>query len=146
MHEFYLRLMNDLQFPREFNTKTARASKEENDMIFFKIEDEILREKLVNINLLIDKIKALKLTPSIPFMLDYPSSSPIPVVDSDFLVEEIDTFLVPEDSIPPGIGTIDVSQNVEDDDLLIGGFAFVIPTFLRIVPTCGFSFILSTGS
>ncbi|GJS35307.1 hypothetical protein Tco_0533689 [Tanacetum coccineum] len=62
-----------------------------------QIEDEILREKLLIVNLLIDKIEALKLTPSIPFMLEYPSSSPIPVV------EEVDTFLVLEDSIPPGI-------------------------------------------
>ncbi|GJU87541.1 hypothetical protein Tco_1295087 [Tanacetum coccineum] len=75
----------------------------ENDNDILQIEDEILREKLLNVNLLIDKIEALKLTPSIPFVLEYPSSSPIPVVDSDFLVEEVDTFLVPEDSIPPGI-------------------------------------------
>ncbi|GKD97571.1 hypothetical protein Tco_1381468, partial [Tanacetum coccineum] len=46
---------------------------------------------------------ALNLTPSIPFVLEYPSSSPILVVDSDFLIEEVDTFLVSEDSIPPGI-------------------------------------------
>ncbi|GKF43472.1 hypothetical protein Tco_0130024 [Tanacetum coccineum] len=68
-----------------------------------QIEDEILCEKLLNINLLIDKIEALNLTPSTPFVLKYPSSSPIPVVDSDFLIEEVDTFLVSEDSIPPGI-------------------------------------------
>ncbi|GJU49569.1 hypothetical protein Tco_1219124 [Tanacetum coccineum] len=35
--------------------------------------------------------------------LENPSSSPIPVVDSDFLVEEVDTFPVSEDSIPPSI-------------------------------------------
>ncbi|GKD31822.1 hypothetical protein Tco_1242600, partial [Tanacetum coccineum] len=64
---------------------------------------KILREKLLNVNLLVDKIEALKLTPFIPFVLENPSSSPIPVVDSDFLVEEVHTFLVPEDSIPPGI-------------------------------------------
>ncbi|GJU65240.1 hypothetical protein Tco_1247075 [Tanacetum coccineum] len=75
----------------------------ENDNDILQIEDEILREKLLNVNLLVDKIEALKLTPSIPFVLENPSSSPIPVVDSDFLVEEVDTFLVPEDSIPPGI-------------------------------------------
>ncbi|GJT06899.1 hypothetical protein Tco_0841361 [Tanacetum coccineum] len=67
------------------------------------IEDNILREKLLNVNLLIDKIEVLNLTPSTPFVLKNPSSSPIPVVDSDFLVEEVDTFLVPEDSIPPSI-------------------------------------------
>ncbi|GKC51143.1 hypothetical protein Tco_1073888, partial [Tanacetum coccineum] len=70
-----------------------------NDEIL-QIEDEILREKLLNVNLLFDKIKALKLT---PFTLENPSSSPIPVVDSEFLIEEVDTFLVSEDSIPPGI-------------------------------------------
>ncbi|GJW23615.1 hypothetical protein Tco_0034237 [Tanacetum coccineum] len=48
-------------------------------------------------------IEALNLTPSIPFVLEYLSSFPIPVVDSDFLIEEVDTFLVSEDSIPPGI-------------------------------------------
>ncbi|GKE64751.1 hypothetical protein Tco_1518912 [Tanacetum coccineum] len=67
------------------------------------VEDEILHEKLLNVNLLVDKIEALKLTPSIPFMLENPSFSPIPVVDNDFLIEEVDTFLVSEDSIPPGI-------------------------------------------
>ncbi|GKA51785.1 hypothetical protein Tco_0744981 [Tanacetum coccineum] len=122
----------------------------ENDNDILQIEDEILCEKLLNINLLIDKIKALKLTPSIPFVLENPSSS-IPVVDSDFIVEEVDTFLVSEDSIPPDIesdlgseedivfldnllnddpipwgGEINVSQNVEDDD----SFTFVIWTFL----------------
>ncbi|GKB73484.1 hypothetical protein Tco_0934896, partial [Tanacetum coccineum] len=72
----------------------------DNDIL--QIEDEILREKLLNVNLLIDKIEALKLAPSIPFMLENPSFS-ILVVDSDFLVVEVDTFLVSEDSIPPGI-------------------------------------------
>ncbi|GJW90326.1 hypothetical protein Tco_0167879 [Tanacetum coccineum] len=51
----------------------------------------------LNVNLLIDKIEVLKLTPSIPFVLENPSSSPIPVVEED------DTFLVLKDSIPPGI-------------------------------------------
>ncbi|GKE23056.1 hypothetical protein Tco_1434568, partial [Tanacetum coccineum] len=73
------------------------------DIDILQIEDEILREKLLNVNLLIDNIEALNLTPSIPFVLKYPSSFPIPIVDSDFLIEEVDTFLVPEDSIPPGI-------------------------------------------
>ncbi|GJY87544.1 hypothetical protein Tco_0502172 [Tanacetum coccineum] len=73
----------------------------DNDIL--QIEDEILREKLLNVNLLVDKIEALKLTPFIPFVLENPSSSPIPIVDNDFLEEEVDTFLVSEDSIPLGI-------------------------------------------
>ncbi|GJT31154.1 hypothetical protein Tco_0911429 [Tanacetum coccineum] len=93
------------------------------DIDIFQIEDEILREKLLNVNLLIDKIEALNLIPSIPFVLEYPSSSPIPVMDNDFLIEEVDTFLVPEDSIPPGIesdfdseGDIIFSNDLLNDD------------------------------
>ncbi|GKG26447.1 hypothetical protein Tco_0399593, partial [Tanacetum coccineum] len=73
------------------------------DFDIFKIKDEILREKLLNVNLLIDKIEVLNLTLYIPFVLEYPSSSPISVVDSDFLIKEVDKFLIPEDSIPSGI-------------------------------------------
>ncbi|GJS39289.1 hypothetical protein Tco_0564332 [Tanacetum coccineum] len=113
----------------------------DNDIL--QIEDDILRVKLLNINILIDKIEALKLTPSIPFVQENPSSSPIPVVDSDFLIEEVDTFLVPEDSIPPGGGEIDVSQNIEDDD----SFTFVIQTILLYLTYPEDSpLLLSTGS
>ncbi|GJS98851.1 hypothetical protein Tco_0820021 [Tanacetum coccineum] len=55
------------------------------------------------IDFLLEEFAALNHTPYIPFVLEYTSFSPIPVVDSDFLIEEVDTFLVLEDSIPPGI-------------------------------------------
>ncbi|GKC41740.1 hypothetical protein Tco_1059462 [Tanacetum coccineum] len=74
------------------------------DIDILKIEDKILRKKLLNVNLLIDKIEALNLTPYIPFVLEYPSSSPIPIMDSDFIIEDVDTFLVLEDSIVDTIG------------------------------------------
>ncbi|GJV10102.1 hypothetical protein Tco_1351643 [Tanacetum coccineum] len=81
--------------------------------------DEILREKLLNVNLLIDKIEALNLIPSIPFMLENPSSSPIPVVDSEFLIKEVDTLLVSKDSIPSGIKSdFDSEGDIILDDLL----------------------------
>ncbi|GJU06698.1 hypothetical protein Tco_1123128 [Tanacetum coccineum] len=138
------------------------------DIDILQIKDEILCEKLLNVNLLIDKIEALNLTPSIPFVLKYPSSSPIPVVDSDFLIEEVDTFLVSEDSIPPGIESdfdsegdiifLDdllnddpipegrancYSPNVEDDD----SFTFFIRTFLSFLTYPEDSpLLLSTGS
>ncbi|GJU65241.1 hypothetical protein Tco_1247076 [Tanacetum coccineum] len=63
----------------------------DNDIL--QIEDEILHEILLNVNLLVDKIEALELTPSITFVLENPSSYPIPVVDSGFLVEEVDICL-----------------------------------------------------
>ncbi|GJT34870.1 hypothetical protein Tco_0925289 [Tanacetum coccineum] len=95
----------------------------ENDNDILQIEDEILRKKLLKVNLLVDKIEALKLTLFIPFVLGNPSSSPIPVVDSDFLVKEVDTFLVLEESIPPGIeidldseGDIVFLDNLLNDD------------------------------
>ncbi|GJV17840.1 hypothetical protein Tco_1363163 [Tanacetum coccineum] len=96
------------------------------DNDIFQIEDKILREKLLNVNLLINKIEALNLIPSTPFVLEYLSSSPITVVDSDFLVEEVDTFLVSEDSIPSGIesdldseGDIIFLDNLLNEDLIL---------------------------
>ncbi|GKA58517.1 hypothetical protein Tco_0757705 [Tanacetum coccineum] len=123
--------------------ETEKSSVENLVPIPSELKDEILREKLLNINLLVDKIEALKLTLPIPFVLENPSSSPIPVGDSDFLIEEIDTFLVSEDSIHPGGGEIDVSQNIEDDD----SFAFVIRTFLSYrTYHVDSPLLLSTGS
>ncbi|GKB43760.1 hypothetical protein Tco_0888702 [Tanacetum coccineum] len=100
----------------------------DNDIL--QIEDEILREKLLNVNLLVNKIEALKLTPFIPFVLKNPPSSPIPVVDSDFLVEEVDTFLVSEDLIPSGIESDLDSEGdiVFLDDLL---YEDLIPEYER---------------
>ncbi|GKE63657.1 hypothetical protein Tco_1514024 [Tanacetum coccineum] len=83
----------------DFDEENFDDKEEGIDNDIFQIEDEILREKLLNVNLLVDKIEALKLTPFIPFVLENPSSSPIPVVDSDFLIEDVDTFLVSEDTI-----------------------------------------------
>ncbi|GKD59449.1 hypothetical protein Tco_1296958, partial [Tanacetum coccineum] len=104
--------------PEEFVEDFDEEGENNNDIL--QIEDDILREKLLNVNLRIDKIKALKLTLFIPFVLENPSSSPILVVDSDFLVEEVDTFLIPEDSIPPGIDSDLDSEGdiVFFDDLL----------------------------
>ncbi|GKF28172.1 hypothetical protein Tco_0094514, partial [Tanacetum coccineum] len=79
-----------------------------------QIEDEILCEKLLNVNLLIDKIEALKLNPSSPFVLEFPSSSPISVI------EEVDTFLVLEDSIPSGIESdFDTKEDIISLDNLL---------------------------
>ncbi|GJS22710.1 hypothetical protein Tco_0451342 [Tanacetum coccineum] len=149
----------------DFDEDSFDEEEGEIDDDILQIEDEILRGRLLNINLFIDKIEALNHT---PFVLEYPSSSPIPVVDSDFLIVEVNTFLVPKDSIPLGIesdfdlerdiifsndlinddpilegGEIDVSQNVEDDD----SFAFVIRTFLPYLTyPVDSPLLLSTGS
>ncbi|GJX13074.1 hypothetical protein Tco_0204832 [Tanacetum coccineum] len=41
------------------------------------------------------------------------STSPIPIEDSDSLMEEIDIFLAPDDSIPPGIENDDYDSEVD---------------------------------
>ncbi|GKF92711.1 hypothetical protein Tco_0279430, partial [Tanacetum coccineum] len=122
-----------------------------NDIL--QIEDEILHEKLLNVNFLIDKIEALNLIPSIPFVLEYPPTSPILVVDKEdiiFLDDLLNNDLIPEyarftfdiepdapvinnfdelnedECFDPGGGEIDVSQNIKD----VNSFAFFIRTFL----------------
>ncbi|GKD44450.1 hypothetical protein Tco_1269095, partial [Tanacetum coccineum] len=50
-------------------------------------------------------------------MIESFSSSPIPVKDSDFLMEELDIFLAADDSIPPGIDS-DGYDSEEDNPFL----------------------------
>ncbi|GJY07792.1 hypothetical protein Tco_0374846 [Tanacetum coccineum] len=146
-----------------------------------QIQDIILREKLLNISRLITNIETLNDNPTPDRVLKSPFSFPIPVTDSDSFFEksdtsfsysdnslpefetfsdhteetrsgkEVDTFLVPEDSIPPGIesnfdpggGEIVISQNVEDDD----SFTSVIRNFLSFLTYHADSpLLLSTGS
>ncbi|GJZ12759.1 14-3-3-like protein A [Tanacetum coccineum] len=82
---------------------------------------------------------------------EYDSIKPDQGELTNVVIEEVDTFLVPEDSIPPGIksnfnpggGEIDFSQNVKDDDT----FTFVIRTFLSFLTYPADSpLLLSTGS
>ncbi|GJT52320.1 hypothetical protein Tco_0978477 [Tanacetum coccineum] len=70
---------------------------------------------------------------------------------TNVVIEEVDTFLVLKDPIPPGIesnfypegGEINVSQNAEDDD----SFALVIRTFLPFLTyPVDSPLLLSTGS
>ncbi|GKA38425.1 hypothetical protein Tco_0730976 [Tanacetum coccineum] len=58
-----------------------------------EVEDDILRDKLLNIHLLISKIESLNDNPTPDCVLKSPSSSPIPVEDSDSFLEETDTSL-----------------------------------------------------
>ncbi|GJU17287.1 hypothetical protein Tco_1145253 [Tanacetum coccineum] len=58
-----------------------------------RIQDIILREKLLNINCLIANIKSLNDNPTPDRVLKSPSSFSIPVADNDSFFEEFDTFL-----------------------------------------------------
>ncbi|GJR96565.1 hypothetical protein Tco_0268739 [Tanacetum coccineum] len=58
-----------------------------------EVKDDILREKLLNINLLIAKIESLNDNPTPDCVLKSPSLFPIPVEDSDSFFEKSDTSL-----------------------------------------------------
>ncbi|GJX41852.1 hypothetical protein Tco_0256842 [Tanacetum coccineum] len=129
IQELMLKLLNDLKICDGILLKQEEQAvqEEQEEQTAQKTESEKLIKSSVE-NLVPNpqessRIEALNLTPSIPFMLEYPSSSPIPVVDSDFLIEEVDTFLILEDSIPPGIesdfdleGDIIFLNNLLNDD------------------------------
>nr|GEY88049.1 hypothetical protein [Tanacetum cinerariifolium] len=59
-----------------------------------EVKDDILREKLLNIHLLIHKIESLNVNPTPNCMLKSASLFPIPVEDSDSLFEKSDTSLL----------------------------------------------------
>nr|GEZ34811.1 reverse transcriptase domain-containing protein [Tanacetum cinerariifolium] len=69
------------------------------DDILLTINDDILREKLLNVNLLFAKIEALNDNPT-PFYDPIVSRTPptlTPFGESDFFLEEVDAFLAVED-------------------------------------------------
>nr|GEX62097.1 hypothetical protein [Tanacetum cinerariifolium] len=89
---------NMCDVPFRDNSSPLDVSKEE-------VEDDILREKLLNINLFIAKIESLNdnLTPD--RVLKSPSPFPIPVEDSDFFFEKSDTSLSYSDNSLPEFET-----------------------------------------
>ncbi|GJY40322.1 hypothetical protein Tco_0427592 [Tanacetum coccineum] len=80
----------------------VEASPPDSDIVILEdVKDDILREKLLNINLLIAKIESLN-DNSTP---DYVFKSPIPVKDSDSFFEKFDTSLSYSDNSLPEIET-----------------------------------------
>ncbi|GKB68462.1 hypothetical protein Tco_0929874 [Tanacetum coccineum] len=72
----------------------VEASPPDSELVSLEeVEDVILCEKLLNINLLIAKIESLNNNLIPNCVLNSPSSSPIPVKDSDSFFEETDTSL-----------------------------------------------------
>ncbi|GKF41845.1 hypothetical protein Tco_0125187, partial [Tanacetum coccineum] len=73
--------------------------------ILLTIKDEILREKLLNIYLLIAKIESLNDNPTPDCVLKSPSTFPILVEDSDSLFKKSDTSLSYSDNSLPKFET-----------------------------------------
>ncbi|GKD17857.1 hypothetical protein Tco_1207015 [Tanacetum coccineum] len=70
-----------------------------------EVNDDILREKLLNINLLIAKIESLNDNPTLDCVIKSPSTFPIPVEDSDSFFEKSDTSLSYSDNSLPEFKT-----------------------------------------
>nr|GEU48679.1 reverse transcriptase [Tanacetum cinerariifolium] len=70
-----------------------------------EVEDDNLREKLLNINLLIAKIKSLNDNPTPDHVLKPPSPSPIPVEDNESFLEKFNTSLSYSDNSLPEFKT-----------------------------------------
>nr|GEU78686.1 hypothetical protein [Tanacetum cinerariifolium] len=70
-----------------------------------EVKDDILHEKLLNINILIAKIESLNDNPTLDCVLKSPSSFLIPVEDSDSFFEKSDTSLSYSDNSLPEFET-----------------------------------------
>ncbi|GKB48836.1 hypothetical protein Tco_0899589 [Tanacetum coccineum] len=97
--------VNEDQEEKEFNLEDI-----------FKIQDVILREKLLNVHRLITNIESLKNNPTPDHVFKSPSSVPISVTDSSFF-EESDTFLSYSDNSLPEFETF--SDHTRRDGRLI---------------------------
>ncbi|GKC67914.1 hypothetical protein Tco_1100512 [Tanacetum coccineum] len=72
----------------------VEASPPDSELVSLEeVKDDILREKLLNINLLIAKIESLNDNPTPDYVLKSPSPFPIPIEDSDSFFEKYDTSL-----------------------------------------------------
>ncbi|GKE30421.1 hypothetical protein Tco_1445805 [Tanacetum coccineum] len=84
----------------------VEASPPDSELVSLEeVKDDILREKLLNINLLIAKIESLKDNPTPDYVLKSPSLFPIPVKDSDSFFEKSDTSLSYSDNSLPEFET-----------------------------------------
>nr|GEX03888.1 hypothetical protein [Tanacetum cinerariifolium] len=76
------------------NIDYVEASPLDSELVSLEeVKDDILRKKLLNINLLIAKIESLNDNPTPNCVLKSPSLFPIPVEDSDSFSEKFDTSL-----------------------------------------------------
>ncbi|GKA69615.1 hypothetical protein Tco_0775679 [Tanacetum coccineum] len=88
------------------NIDYVEASPPDSELVSLEeVKDDILREKLLNINLLIAKIESLNDNPTPDCVLKSPFPFPIPVEDSDYFFEKSDTSLSYSDNSLPEFET-----------------------------------------
>ncbi|GJV09060.1 hypothetical protein Tco_1346716 [Tanacetum coccineum] len=84
----------------------VKASPPDSELVSLEeVTDDILREKLLNIYLLIAKIESLNDNPTPDCVLKSPSTFPIPVEDSDFFFKKSDTSISYSDNSLPEFET-----------------------------------------
>ncbi|GKC75409.1 hypothetical protein Tco_1126183, partial [Tanacetum coccineum] len=84
----------------------VEASPPDSELVSLEeVKDDILREKLLNINLLIAKIESLNDNPTPNSVLKSPSPFPIPVEDSDSFFDMSDTSLSYSENYLPELET-----------------------------------------
>ncbi|GKA11103.1 hypothetical protein Tco_0690536 [Tanacetum coccineum] len=84
------------------NIDYVEASLPDSELVSLEeVKDDILREKLLNINLLIAKIESLNDNPTPDCVFNSPFPFPIPVEDSDSFFEKSDTSLFYSDNSYP---------------------------------------------
>ncbi|GJV11437.1 hypothetical protein Tco_1352978 [Tanacetum coccineum] len=84
------------------NIDYVEASLPDSELVSLEeLKDDILREKLLNINLLIAKIESLNDNPTPDCVFNSPFPFPIPVEDSDSFFEKSDTSLFYSDNSYP---------------------------------------------
>nr|GEZ15488.1 hypothetical protein [Tanacetum cinerariifolium] len=84
----------------------VKASPPDSELVSLEeVKDDILREKLLNIYLLIAKIESLNDNPTPDRVLKSPSPFLVPIKDSDSLFEKSDTFLSYSDNSLPKFKT-----------------------------------------
>ncbi|GJU17879.1 reverse transcriptase domain-containing protein, partial [Tanacetum coccineum] len=88
------------------NIDYVEASPPDSELVSLEeVKDDILREKLLNIYLLIAKIESLNDNPTPDYVLKSPSTFPIPVEDSDSFFKKSDTSLSYSDNSVPEFET-----------------------------------------
>ncbi|GKC70406.1 hypothetical protein Tco_1116289 [Tanacetum coccineum] len=91
----------------------VEASPPDSELVSLEeVKDDLLREELLNINLLIAKIESLNDNPTPDCVLKSPSPFPIPVEDSDSFFEKSDTSLSYSDNSLPEFETF--SDHMEE--------------------------------
>ncbi|GJW47310.1 hypothetical protein Tco_0078956 [Tanacetum coccineum] len=95
------------------NIDYVKASPPDSELVSLEeVKDDILHEKLLNINLLIAKIESLNDNSTPDCVLKSPSPFPIPVEDSDSFFEKSDTSLSYSDNSLPEFKTF--SDHMEE--------------------------------